>query len=311
MVSAFPFRYITGPGGQLIPTSSIPNAPGYVAPSLPPVDVVVNVTEPGADLRDTTPYYPPPSGESEPEIGYIPSATGHTNGFATPVQTGIGQGVGDIMTPGEDLRDAPQEPPSAGGGGVAGLGSVAVAGPAVGIAVRLAMTALRRIMGSAVVVTRRHWDALPGWGRQALTAAGIYIGFNLAQDIPGVPGGGFDLPGGGTDMAHFDPHMVGGHLGAHVVGGWMANGVPFLRLSDGKLAAQKRNGSWKVWMPKKPIVIMPTGASNLRTLLRADAVLTRQSKKIATMLQRRAPRGSSRKKEKPGNPDVVVVQTKS
>jgi len=199
------------------------------------------------------------------------------------------------LQPGDDLRDLPgvQAP------GVAGLPVVAGAG----VLVQLALRIIRSAMGGATRVTAAHWNSLPAWARTALTAVGIGVGVDLALDIPGVPGESLILPGGG-DAAHFPTHMIDGHLGAHVVGGWVANGVQFYRLSDGKLAVQNKLGRWKVWRPKKPIVIMPGGANNLRTLLRADAVLNRQAKKIATMLNRRAPRGPRRK---PGQKDGVVI----
>jgi len=267
-----------------------------------PVVTPQQYMDPGFDLRDISPGYTyDASNANGHPVGDIAQGPTYT---PPAVLTGHPEGI--ILEPGADTRDQAEGLVPAGGGPIA-----AVAGVGVGIAVRLAMQALRRIMGPAVTVTRRHWDSLPGWARQALVAAGIYIGFNIGQDIPGVPGEGFDWPGGGGQNGHWPTHMVDGHLGAHVVGGWMANGIAFLRLSDGKLAAQKKNGSWKVWMPKKPIVIMPGGAANLKTLLRADAVLNRQSKRIATMLNRRAPRGPRRSKQLPQTPEVMVVNAKS
>jgi len=198
--------------------------------------------------------------------------------------------------PGDDLRDTE-------GGGIPGVAALPVVAGA-GVLVRLAMTILRSAMGSVTRVTAAHWNSLPAWARTALTAVGIGVGVDLALDIPGVPGESFLLPGG--DGPHMPTHMIDGHLGAHVVGGWVANGVQFYRLSDGKLAVQNKLGRWKVWRPKKPIVIMPGGASNLRTLLRADAVLNRQAKKIATMLNRRAPRGPRRGKQ--AEKGVVIIQ---
>jgi len=91
---------------------------------------------------------------------------------------------------------------------------------------------------------------------------------------------------------------------AHVVGSWVANGVTFYRLADGKLAVQNKRGRWKVWKPKKPIVLYADGASSLKMMLRADRALNKQAKKIAAMLNRRAPRPKSRKKD--DNPTIIV-----
>ena len=73
-----------------------------------------------------------------------------------------------------------------------------------------------------------------------------------------------------------------------VVGSWTANGVTFYRLADGRLAVQNKRGRWKVWRPKKPIVLYASGAKDLNTMLRADRALNTQAKKIAAVLNRRA-----------------------
>jgi hypothetical protein len=89
-----------------------------------------------------------------------------------------------------------------------------------------------------------------------------------------------------------------------VVGSWVANGVTFYRLADGKLAVQNKKGRWKVWRPKKPIVLYADGASNLKTMLRADKALNKQAKKIAAMLNRRAPKRRTSKKD--DQPTIIV-----
>jgi len=222
----------------------------------------------------------------------------------TTVITGNGGGVTLTMAPGDDLRDF-VGPTDTGGQPQ----PVAQAGPVVAIALRL----LRALMGTATRVTAQHWGRLPGWAQSLLSGVGIGVGFDLALDIPGVPGeSGIlgnvpGLGGGGGELAHMPSHLVDGHLGAHIIGSWVANGVTFYRLSDGKLAVQNKLGRWKVWRPKKPIVIMPGGANNLRTLLRADAVLNRQSKKIASMLNRRA--AGRRPRAAHTDPKAVVVVT--
>lgn len=226
------------------------------------------------------------------EVPFMPTAT---NG-AQPVSE-----VGGVPVPvpqdieGADLRD---------GGGVPGLAAVpAVAGPLVALALRI----LRAAMGGVTTVTSRHWNSLPGWARTALAGLGIGVGFDLVRDLPGVPGASSLLDQGGDGVVHLPQHLVDGHLGTHILGSWVANNVTFYRLSDGKLAVRNNKGRWKVWRPKKPIVLMPGGAGNLRTLLRADAVLNRQAKKIAAMLNRRTG-NRSRKATTRGKPDVVVVQ---
>lgn len=148
------------------------------------------------------------------------------------------------------------------------------------------------------------WSQIPSWLRQALGAIGITTAIDILVDLPG-PGIRDIIPGGGNG-AFPEFHGPGGHPGIVIVGGWVANGVQFYRLSDGKLAVQNKLGRWKVWRPKKPIVIMPTGAGDLRTLLRADKVLNTQAKRIASMLNRRAsPRRSRKTAIETGTPVVI------
>jgi hypothetical protein len=85
-------------------------------------------------------------------------------------------------------------------------------------------------------------------------------------------------------------------VGGVVIHSWVANGVPFFQMSDGWTWVQKKNGQWKRFRQPKPVVLMPGGAGNLRTLLRATGVVSRQLKKVDKALgsklgprRRRAP----------------------
>jgi len=225
-----------------------------------------------------------------------------------PVPVPVGPGVPPILDTatilireGMDVRDVP----------IMG-GSVGAIAPAVGITLAAARVLLRTAMGGARRITAAHWSRLPGWAQSLLAGVGLGIGIDLALDIPGIPGESFLLPGGGggSGEPHFGQHMIEGHIGVSIVGGWVANGVQFYRLSDGKLAVINKKGRWKVWKPKKPIVIMPGGATNLKTLLRADAVLNRQAKRIATMLNRRAPRSRKAGKSGPQGPTIIQADGK-
>jgi len=196
--------------------------------------------------------------------------------------------------------------------------------PVAGTAMVIAGRALKLILGGGGGrLTAAIWNSLPSFVQTVLIQVGIGIGALIAfsGDIPFIT-----LPGQGGD---FDPSQEGGaiiptgpaidiqigahpdipgtHLGAHVIGKWNTNpknpalGVTFYRLSNGWLAVKKKNGSWKTWKPKKPIVLYANGASNLKTMLRADKALNKQAKAIAGMLNRRAPRKkSSPSTSKPG-----------
>ena len=148
---------------------------------------------------------------------------------------------------------------------------------------------------SMIAGARIAFASLPSWLRAALTAIGL-TGVTIAIDESLEAGGLPSLPGSfiGGDGPQVDIQIGSNPLQAvQVVGTWMANGVKFYRLADGKLAVQNKKGRWKVWRPKRPIVLYADGASSLKTMLRADKALNKQAKKIAAMLNRRAPRRKS------------------
>lgn len=251
----------------------------------------------GRDLIPTIdPFYEVPVEPTQPAPEPVPA----------PVPLPLpDEGGPVVVNDGVDTRDLPGGEPVTLPGGVATAASAGL--------IAMAMRILLGFMGRATTIAGIHWNRLPGWARLALSSVGIGVGTVLVAgaledgsngERPSIPGG----PLVSTDPMH-DPHMIDGHLGAHIIGSWVANGVTFYRLSDGRLAVQNKRGKWKIWRPKKPIVLMPTGAGDLRTLLRADAVLNRQSKKIAAMLNRRAPRKARAPKAE--GKAIIVAQDRS
>ena len=210
----------------------------------------------------------------------------------------MANGVSDIpqgVPIGADLRDYE------GLEGSNGVGEAAVGGaivlsrllPLVPVLMRGQVVSWARSIG---IGQRMGWAALPGWLKTVLSAAGftgvalIVDGITDIEALPNLPG--FGGGGAGDHVMH----------GAAVVGSWMANDVTFYRLADGKLAVQNKKGRWKVWKPKRPIVLYAGGAINLKTMLKADKVLNKQAKQIAGMLNRRAPRT-----RRPSKPDRSVI----
>ena len=160
-------------------------------------------------------------------------------------------------------------------------------------------------VGGLTVGARLTFASLPWWLRQALTGlglTGVTIAVDEALEAAGLP----SLPGsfiGPQIEGQTIPGINVAPAQSQIVGSWVANGVRFYRLMDGKLAVQNKRGRWKVWRPKKPIVLYASGASNLKTMLRADKALNKQAKQIAAMLNRRArPRRQSSKSD----PSVII-----
>lgn len=234
--------------------------------------------------------------------------------------------VGPVANPagpqaGDDLRDFQNVSLLTGDNPVTDEFGVPVAGTALAIAGR----ALKIILGGGGGrILAATWNSLPSIARSALTQVGIGVGALIAfnGDIPFITlpgqGGGFDASQEGASIMPTSPQVdiqIGGHLptslNAHIVGSWNTNknnpadGVTFYRLSNGWLAVQKKNGSWKTWKPKRPIVLYADGASNLKTMLRADKALSKQAKKLAAMLNRRAPKP---RKTAPKSIPINIVQ---
>lgn len=142
-----------------------------------------------------------------------------------------------------------------------------------------------RVAGGVLV----RWGAAPEWLRRAATTGGLVAGadilipdefinpLGIPSPIPGPGGGSRPVP-----------------AGFEVSKSWDANGVPMMRATDGRMAAwSKKKGMWTIWRPKKPIVLYATGATDLRSLIRADEATHNQLKKVKKIIDRRFPKRSS------------------
>jgi len=198
-----------------------------------------------------------------------------------PIDDPIGGDAPGMVSPGPDFPGFPGDDdfPAGGGQVAAGITAISVLGPRIP-----AVWAILRGTGASMTLGRIiSWSSLGGLIKTALIFLGLTEGFDILVDMDG-PGpdtgiiGGF---GGGQG----DP--IGQMVEAMTVSTWDANGVKFHRLSDGRLAVRNKHGVWKIWRPKKPVVIMPTGQNSMVDILRADRILQNQAKKIQKLLRNR------------------------
>lgn len=251
-----------------------------------------------------------PTGETrELESRDLRVATGWGPGDPTPAGWQIGA-AGDSNgdgSAGADTRDLAMDPTFVQQNLIEGeevqYGGAIV--PVTTVLARLAAPIASRfvtwITGAGYAVgSRIGWSTMPGWIKAALTLVGFGAVDISIDSLQGIGGNG----GGGGAIVPFDGGAGGiGLPGVGIVGSWVANGVTFYRLSDGRIAVKRKNGTWKVWKPKSPIVIYGDGAGDLKTFLRADGALNRQAKRLQSALNRRAPKPRRSKKE----PVTVVV----
>lgn len=136
------------------------------------------------------------------------------------------------------------------------------------------------------------WALRGALGITATTAAGIAI----LDALPGV------------DVVSFGGGGGGGHPG-QVVKTWSANGVDFVRLSDGRMGAfSVKRGTWKYWKPKKPIVMYSGGSSDINTLLKADRAAERQLRRLKKAIDRRFP-ARPRRQTPPSTAPVIIQES--
>ena len=113
--------------------------------------------------------------------------------------------------------------------------------------------------------------------------------------------GGFDIVPGTWQGDTMHPGVVTKQ--------WTANGVPFVRLADGRMGAAKKDGTWRYWRPRKPIVLYASGSSDLRTLLRADKAAEKQLRTLKKAIDRRFPARRRRRSSTGhthGDGDIII-----
>jgi hypothetical protein len=192
-----------------------------------------------------------------------------------------GGGDDPMLIPGPGLEFPPIDPGDSGGGQVMPESTIALSVllPAVRT-MPIVMNWIRNLFGSGVSAAGAR-IAVPGWLRTILAALGLGEIIEIFVDIPDLG----DIFGGPAFGGREDP--VTAMVEAMTVSTWDANGVEFHRLSDGRLAVRNKHGVWKIWRPRKPVVLFTTGNANLKDILKADRILQKEAKKISKLLRNR------------------------
>lgn len=215
--------------------------------------------------------------------GFSDAGMNGMNGRASGVSD-VDAFTDDVTVPPDidvEVRAAGAQGALAVAGGVAlSLAGIAARAPILAAALARAFVAMGLVRGTRVL-----WSRVPRWLQLALGVLGVQVGTDILFDFGVDDIGIIQVPGTSDAVAIGDP--IGAMVQAMTVGTWTANGVVFHRLSDGRFAVRNKHGVWKVWRPKKPIVLFATGQQDLRTLLRADKLLHKEGKKIAKMLRNR------------------------
>ena len=144
-------------------------------------------------------------------------------------------------------------------------------------------------------------------------AVGAATSFFIPDDLLGNLAGSI---GSSNDLIPF----LGGNRPTSppspIVKSWTAGVTPFVRLENGLVGARRKDGTWKYYRPKRPkVVLMSDGAANLKQMIRADAILTKQAQGLARMMRKRAKNmlptraREPRKALPPAQPGIVVVDT--
>jgi len=230
---------------------------------------------------------------------------------------------------------ASPELPGLGGVGFAGATTMSAGGVMISLASLITQFGIQ--LGKSMFLVLKNlapaggrvpggmWQRMPGWVRQALTTMGLAEGADFIFDISGDADAPGDLPPSGGAMtrrppgfgqfpgvnglpvlAGQDPLEAIQSLGALIARRWTANGVPMVRLWNGLLGAySKKHQKWSFRRPAKPIVLMPSGASNLRTLLKASRAVNRQLQSLKKEINKAESRGPRRARR----PATTIVET--
>jgi len=216
--------------------------------------------------------------------------------------TGSGGGDGTNGDNGDPIDDPRLEDPYVGVlempivFGVAGLASVAA---------RLAPYLIR--VGVGLGIPLRLWRTMPPGITNAVALAAAALGPEAADEfqdglasllqlgddnasvieIHGTEAELLQLQGGGgMGGLTLVPGLGNLPPGVWIVKQWRApkiGGVQFYKFSNGLIAVQKLDGTWKVYRPRRPIVLYPGVGNNRRSIMRAAHVVRQEVKAWKSM----------------------------
>jgi len=155
----------------------------------------------------------------------------------------------------------------------------------VQVARKMAGMAMRVIGGRVGLAVSGAMVAAPVVARQLARKRGVQMaavaggGALVARAAFGGGGG----RGGGGGMVPFDP---GG-----VAYSWNTGTAEFHRLADGRIAVQRKNGTWKVYRPSKHIVVSRN--PRVGTLIRADKRIDRLMRGLSRRMPQKRRRGTT------------------
>lgn len=163
-------------------------------------------------------------------------------------------------------------------------------------------TAVVAFMGPLQAV-RVLWEALPDWLQKGLIILGI-IAVVIVLIRTGILGAAAGAAAGMAGRA-----VAGGVVASALHGSpvktWLNGSMA--KFANGTLGARKKDGSWTYWRPKRPIVLMPGKRMSLGQLLRADAYLDRETRRLAKLLRRRL--GQGRRGGRGRGPSTMVIES--
>ena len=198
------------------------------------------------------------SGNESPSVpvGYAPGYGPASLGYASPV-------------PLASYIPIPTPPTESGPGFIGGvitlsaLIAMLLRLPGGSLAVRALTLAAKGVVKGGFI----GWALVPDWVKPILIGLGAAVGLNIIKDIV------TDDDGTGSGLRS-----------------WTANGVRFEMQPDGRVKVWRKNGTFRFFRYKRPIVIYAGGAGNLRTFLRADAATAKQSKRLSKAIARHMPK---------------------